>query len=78
MNHLIHQVAKQEDYQNGDKHVFGGGDSDVQEKAPGVIQTQCVQDKANAACMVVTLPTVQHQHLHTKVTKHCMYSQIGI
>ena len=48
--------------------VSGGADWDVQDLVPGVIQTQCVQEWANAVCIVVTLPIVRRQQLDTKVT----------
>lgn len=47
--------------------VFGGGDWNVQEKVQDATLTQSVLDKVYAACILVTLPTVQHLHPETKV-----------
>ena len=51
--------------------VFGGEDWDVQEKVQDATLTPSVLDKAYAACILVTLPTVQHLPPDTEVMVQC-------
>ena len=51
--------------------VFGGEDWDVQEKVQDATLVPSVLDKAYAACILVTLPTVQHLHPDTEVMVQC-------